>query len=138
MKLVLSLLAIVCLVSCGKTIQEKSNKQAKRKQKQRLSETEIWSILSERPLPSQLKVVINGMEFANECTGLGNATIERTYKNGTINILTLPAFRQEYFDVEIYDCEREQIYYSENYVDQTEIINPGGTEPTRIILRLRN
>lgn len=137
MKLILSFLALFVAVSCGKKIEEHSSKAVKRQSKEHLSEAETWSIYSERPLPAKVMVVINQMEFVNECTGLGNATVERTYRNGTITISSFAAFRQEYFDIDIYDCDRGTEFYSEDYVDQTMIVHPKGAQ-LKIVLRLRN
>ena len=137
MKLVLSFIALIMLAACGKQIEEESQTPRKHKFKEHLSEDETWSILSERPLPEKIKVIINEMEFLNECTGLGRAKIERTYRNGTIHISSFAALRKEYFDVDIFDCEHGTIFYSEDYVDQTEIDHPRGGS-LRMILRLRN
>lgn len=137
MKLILSFLAFLSLVSCGKKIEEESTSEVKRSTKEHLSSAETWSIFSERPLPAKVMVLINEMEFFNECTNLGNGKVERTYKNGTINIVSYAAFRQEYFDVDIYDCQTGSTFYSEDYVDQTLIDHPKGA-PIKVVLRLRN
>lgn len=138
MKLICSFLGLLSLVACGKKIEEKSSTEPKqRTTKEHLSAAETWTIYSERPLPAKVLVLVNQMEFFNECSGIGNATVERNHKNGTINIASYAAFRQEYFDVDIYDCQTGTVFYSEDYVDQQLINHPKGA-PIKIILRLRN
>lgn len=137
MKLGLSFLALILLAACGKKIENKSDAPVKHTTKEQLSSPETWSIYSERPLPAKVEVIVNDMEFVNECTGLGNSGVERTYKNGTINIASYSAFRQEYFFVRIYDCVTGEQFYKGDYVDHQLIVHPRGA-PLRIVLRLRN
>ncbi len=137
MNILLSLLAFITLVSCGKEIEDRGLNSGKSPNKHITTEAETWIILSERPLPNKIKVLINGMVFFNECTRRGNASVDRTYRNGTIHITSYAAFRQDYFDVDIFDCESGEMYFSQDYVDQTIIAHPKNA-PLRVILRLRN
>ena len=142
MKIYLSLIVLFTLTACGKKIEERSLTQNKNGGKALLSGTELWSIHSERVLPKKISVIINEMEFFNSCsgTGLRETEILRTFKNGTINISSYAAFRQDYFDIDIFDlgeCERRVTFFSQDYVDQTIIDHPVG-DPIRVILRLRN
>lgn len=139
MKLFILLFALMTLASCGKNIDDKSTKvpQKRNEKSNALTQAETWSILSDRRLPIKVKVVINELEFVNECTGLGRAVIERHRNNGSINISSSQAFRQEYFAVDIYDCEEETKFFSDAYVDQTMIEHPV-TGAVTIILRLKN
>lgn len=139
MKLMISFLALFVLASCGKKLEERTNNSVKKNTPDgyKSNNSETWSILSERPLPGAVRVVINEMEFVNECKGLGRFEIERRSHNGTIHITSYEAFRGQFFDVDIYDCQSGDPYFSEDYVDQTVIDHPIGS-PIRVILRLRN
>ncbi len=137
MKFIFSFVALMMLASCGKKIEDRSQSHAKRSDKSLYTPAETWSVHSDRPLPAKVRVVINEMEFVNECVGLGTATIERTYRNGTINILSYAQFRQEFFDVDIYNCEDGVVFFSQDYVDTTMIDHPRGA-PLKFIIRLRN
>lgn len=138
MKVLVSFIALFALMSCGKKIEDRSQAGEKSEpRKTTVSASETWSIFSEKPLPARINVLINEMDFVNECTGLGNASVERTYRNGTINIVSYAAFRGEYFDVDIYDCDSGEEFFSADYVDQQIIDHPQGA-PIKIVLRLRN
>lgn len=137
MKFIVSLVAVFLVVSCGKKIENRSQNPAKRTTKTAQTASETWSIFSERPLPAKISVFLNDMEFVNECTGLGNATVERTERNGNIHIQSYAAFRSEYFDVDIFNCQNYDPFFSADYVDQ-QIIDHPVDAPIRIILRLRN
>lgn len=137
MKFVFSFIAMIMLVSCGKKIEDRSQSLSRSPEKSKLSEPELWSIHSEQPLPKKVKVVINEMEFVNECLGLGNGTVERTHRNGTININSFSKFRQDFFNVDISDCEDGSPFFSQDYVDTTRIDHPRGA-PLKFIIRLRN
>ncbi len=138
MKFVFSFVALIMLASCGKKIDDRSQKLPKhRGEKSFLTEAEIWSIHSERPLPKKIKVVVNEMEFVNECTGLGNFQIERTYRNGTINVVSYAQYRDTFFDVDIFDCEDGSNFFSRDYADTTQIDHPRGA-PLKFIIRLLN
>lgn len=137
MKFVFSFIALIMLASCGKKIEDRSQASPKHSQKSFFTEAETWSIHSERPLPAKVKVVINEMEFVNECIGLGSGTIDRTYRNGTINIISYAQFRQDFFDVDIFNCEDSSVFFSQDYVDTMKIDHPRGA-PLRFIIRLRN
>jgi hypothetical protein len=138
MKVLVSLIALFSLVSCGKKFEDRAQETTHKNRKITNSSEETWIIHSERPLPSKIKVYVNDMIFVNECTGLGkNADIVRNYNNGSISIPTWSAFRQEYFDVDIFDCRDGSEFFSADYVDQSPIVNPDGS-PTIIVLRLKN
>lgn len=137
MKFFSSLITLFILASCGKSIDNHAQIPTKKQEKSHLSQAETWTIHSEKALPSAVKVVINELEFINECTGLGRAVFERTKNNGTIRISSFSTFRQEYFDVDILDCRDGSIFYSQNYVDNFLIENPLSGE-FAIIIRLRN
>lgn len=137
MKYVFSFIALAMLVSCGKKIEDRSKASPKRTEKSFSTAPETWSIHSERPLPGKVKVVINEMEFVNECLGIGTGTVERTFRNGTINIVSYAQFRQDFFDVDIYDCEDGSEFFSQDYVDTMRIDHPRGA-PLKFIIRLRN
>ena len=138
MKVLVSLFAFFSLVSCGKKLEDRSQGSINKDRRNKLSVEETWVIHSERPLPAKIKVFVNDMVFVDECKGVGsNAEIVRNYNNGSISIPTWSAFRQEYFDVDIYDCRNGAEFFSEDYVDQSPIVDPKGA-PLKIILRLRN
>lgn len=131
-------MTLFILTSCGKKIADhKVAPTAKRQTKSAISQPETWRILSQGILPSKVKVMINDLEFINECTGLGNFVIERTKTNASINISSYSAFRQEYFSVDIFDCKYNSKFYSEPYVDQQLIEHPV-TGAISVILRLKN
>jgi hypothetical protein len=138
MKVLFSLIVLFTLVGCGKKFEDRSQETSKdRANKSTLTADETWIILSERPLPPRVLVVINEMSFVNECLGEGNADIQRTPRNGSISIPTSSAFRQDYFNIDIYDCRDGAQFFSQKYVDTTLIVHPQGA-PVRVILRLRN
>lgn len=136
MRLWLSSLALLSLIACGKKIEDRTQKH-KSQDKFRPGNPETWNIYSESPLPSKLRVVVNNKEFANECTGLGDAEILRYETSGEINIRTNSTLRDEYFDIDLFDCLTGEIFYSEDYIDETDIVHPKGG-PVKIVLRLRN
>ena len=137
MKFIFSFIALVMLASCGKKIEDRSQTSPKRHEKSFYTDAETWSIHSDRPIPAKVKVVINEMEFVNECSNLGHATIERTHRNGTINIISYAQFRQDFFDVDIFNCDDGTVFFSQDYVDTTMIDHPRGA-PLKFIIRLRN
>ena len=137
MKFVFSFIALFMLASCGKKIEDRSKSSSKRAEKSFLTQSATWSIHSERPLPAKVKVVVNDMEFVNECVGLGNGSIDRTYRNGTINIVSYSEFRHSFFDVDIMNCEDGSVFFTQDYVDTMMIDHPRGA-PLRFIIRLRN
>lgn len=144
MKVLFSCSILFVLVSCGKKIEDRAQQRSSRSNEacgksSFCLQKETWSILSERPLPKKVKVIVNEREFINECSGAEiNGSIERTYKNGTININSRLADRQEFFDVDIFDCEQNFLFFSGDYVDETVIEHPKEDSDIRIILRLRN
>ena len=143
MKVLISLSVLFALIGCGKKFADRA--QTKSNENNRVCgkssfclQPEIWSILSEKPLPQKIKVVVNDRELLNECRLREmNGSIERTNRNGTININSHLAFRKEYFDVDIFDCEQGFLFFTGDYVDETIIEHPKGA-PVKIILRLRN
>ncbi|MES2525706.1 MAG: hypothetical protein V4598_01410 [Bdellovibrionota bacterium] len=142
MKFILSLIVLFTLASCGKKIEDRRETHTKNSGKALLTSPELWSIHSDRVLPKKIRVVINDMEFLNECSGTGNSEAEvlRTYRNGTVNLTTYAAFRQDFFDIDIFDlgeCDHSSVFFSQDYVDQTIIDHPVGA-PIRVVLRLRN
>lgn len=142
MKVFISLIVLFTLTACGKKIEDRSETQLRTGGKALLTAPELWSIHSDSVLPKKIRVVINDMEFFNACTGVGSADTEilRTFRNGTINISSYAAFRQEFFDIDIYDlgeCDHSSIFFSQDYVDQMIIAHPAGS-PIRVVLRLRN
>ncbi len=138
MKTLISLIALILVTACGKSIHDPAQEApSQRHGKSHLSQAETWSILSNRLLPLKVKVVINDLEFINECTGLGRAVIERTKTNGAIHISSSQAFRQEYFAIDIFDCEDSSKFFSGVYIDQQVIEHPV-TGAITIVLRLRN
>lgn len=137
MKIAFAFIALIMVVSCGKKIEDRAQKSPRNTDKSFFTEAETWSIHSERPLPAKVKVIINEMEFVNECIGLGNGTVDRTYRNGTINIVSYAQFRQDFFNVDIFNCEDGSAFFSQDYVDTTMIDHPRGA-PLRFIIRLRN
>jgi hypothetical protein len=137
MKIHLFIVSLMLLISCGKKIDDKAVIKDKKISKVTASQPETWSILSDRPLPAKVNVIINEMEFVNECTSYGHVVFERTHRNGTIHISSLGTFRRDYFNIEIFNCENGSTFFTQEYVDQQLIDSPNG-EPIRIILRLRN
>lgn len=138
MKIFISILVLITLTSCGKNMKEETGTSVKRSEKSAiLSQQETWSILSDRRLPLKVKVVINELEFINECSGLGRSVIERHRYNGAIHISSFQAFRQEYFSIDIFDCEEESVFFTGDYIDQTMIEHPV-SGAVSIILRLKN
>ncbi len=137
MKILISFFALFMLAACGNSVEDRSQVPTRRHDKSPLSKSETWSILSERPLPLKVRVLINELEFINECTGIGQYVIERTSRNGTIHISSNQTFRDEYFAIDIFDCEGNSKFYSQAYVDQHLIEHPA-TGAVSIILRLKN
>ena len=139
MKVFISLAVLFTLTACGKKIEDRSATKFKSNDKALRTAPELWSIHSDRVLPNKISVVINDMEFFNACTGLGlrETEIMRTFRNGTINITSHAAFRQDFFDIDIYDCKNSTVFFSQDYVDQMIIDHPIG-RPIQVILRLRN
>ncbi len=144
MKVLISLSVLFSLVSCGKKFEDRTQKRSNRStqlcgKSSFCLQPETWSILSEKPLPHKMKVNVNGMEFVNECRSLElNGSIERTYRNGTINLNSNQSLRKEYFDVDIFDCESNDLFFSGKYVDVTIINHPRGGNLVKVVLRLRN
>ncbi len=144
MKVLISLSVLFALVSCGKKFEDRTQTKTNRStqlcgKSSFCLQAETWSILSEKPLPKKVKVLVNDMEFINECTMPEiNGTIERTYRNGTININSRLSLRKEFFDVDIFDCVEGFLFYSADYVDETIIQHPKEEGLVKIILRLRN
>jgi hypothetical protein len=137
MKIFISLLVLVFVSSCGNSIKNRSEVPTKRHSQSHLSEAETWTILSEHPLPLKVRVLINELEFFNECKSVGRGLVERTETNGAVHIYSYQAFRQEFFDIDIYDCEDNTKFFSGAYIDQQLIEHPV-TGEISIILRLRN
>ncbi len=142
MKIFISLTVLLTLTACGKKIDDRAETHFKTSGKALLTAPEVWSIHSDRVLPKKIRVVINDMEFLNECTGVGkkDAEVLRTFRNGTVNLSSYAAFRQDFFDIDIFDlgeCDHSNVFFSQDYVDQMIIDHPAGA-PIRIVLRLRN
>ncbi len=142
MNVFLSLIVLFTLTACGKKIEDRRETHLKTGGKALLTAPELWSIHSDRVLPAKIRVVINDMEFLNECTGVGatEADVVRTYRNGTVNLTSYAAFRQDFFDIDIFDlgeCDHSSVFFSQDYVDQMIIDHPVGS-PIRVVLRLRN
>lgn len=138
MKTLISLIVLILVSACGKATPDRAAEVPKQRQeKSQLSQAETWSILSDQILPKKVKVVINELEFVNECTGLGRAVFERTKTNGAIHISSYQTFRNEYFAIDIFDCEKNSKFFSGAYIDQQMIEHPI-TGAITIILRLRN
>ena len=142
MKVFISMIMLFAVAACGKKIEDRRETQTKSNGKALKTAPELWSIHSDRVLPEKIRVVINDMEFFNACTGVGTTDTEvlRTFRNGTINISSYGAFRQDFFAIDIFDlgeCDHSTVFFSQDYVDQMIINHPAGA-PIRVVLRLRN